>query len=117
MATRAMAKSAQSVMLAIHGKRTDVFDLKSPLLSYVRSTYSDREADDAADDVTMVQQLRADIAVAHAAGASSQLKDKHLKWVLCCACTPPCQCSRPPALALPSRVPCQPPQPRATTPT
>lgn len=66
-------------MLAIHGKRTDAADLKVPLLQYIRMTYSDREADDAADDVTVVQQLRADIAVAHAAGANSSLKEKHLK--------------------------------------
>ncbi|MEW5305101.1 MAG: hypothetical protein WDW36_007663 [Sanguina aurantia] len=54
-------------MLAIHGKKTEAVDLKTPLISYVRNTYSDREADDAADDLNMVQQLRAEMAnmVAH----------------------------------------------------
>eukprot|EP00955_Chlamydomonas_euryale_P066616 359601-Chlamydomonas_euryale.AAC.4 len=77
----AAMKSAQSVMLAIPGKRTDPCDLKGPLLSYVRSTYSDREADDAADDVGMVQELRGDVSVAHSAGSTPQLRDKHIKYV------------------------------------
>lgn len=62
-----MAPNAQNMMLAIHGKKTEAVDLKTPLISYVRNTYSDREADDAADDLNMVQQLRAEMAnmVAH----------------------------------------------------
>ena len=72
-------KTAQSVMLAITGKRTEAVDITGPLLSYVRSTYSDREADEAADDITMVQQLRGDIAVAHAGGGNASLRDSHAK--------------------------------------
>lgn len=71
-------KSAQSVMLAIMAKRTETVDITGPLLSYVRSTYSDREADEAADDVRMVQQLRADVATAHT-GASTSLRESHAK--------------------------------------
>lgn len=56
-----MAPNAKNMMLAIHGKKADGVDLKSPLISYVRNTYSDREADDAADDLNMVQQLRAEV--------------------------------------------------------
>lgn len=58
--------TAQSVMLAIHCKKTDPVDLKSPLISYIRSTYSDREADDAADDLELIQGLRSDVAQAQA---------------------------------------------------
>ncbi|KAG2490070.1 hypothetical protein HYH03_011535 [Edaphochlamys debaryana] len=54
--------TAQSVMLAIHCKKTETVDLKSPLLAYIRATYSDREADDAADDLERVQSLRAEVA-------------------------------------------------------
>lgn len=55
--------TAQSVMLAIHCKKTDPADLKAPLLTYIRATYSDREADEAADDLDKVQQLRTEMAL------------------------------------------------------
>ncbi|EFJ43641.1 programmed cell death protein 6 interacting protein X [Volvox carteri f. nagariensis] len=56
--------TAQSVMLAIHCKKAETVDLKSPLFAYIRTTYSDREADDAADDLERVQSLRAEVALA-----------------------------------------------------
>ncbi len=51
-------------MLAIHCKKTETVDIKTPLLTYIRATYSDREADDAADDLEKVQTLRAEVAQA-----------------------------------------------------
>lgn len=53
--------TAQSVMLGIHCKKTEAVDLKAPLLAYIRATYSDREADDAADDLERVQSLRNEV--------------------------------------------------------
>lgn len=67
--------TAQSVMLAIHCKKTDTVDLKSPVLSYIRHTYSDREAEDAEDDIVKVQDLRAEIAVANPSATSASLRE------------------------------------------
>jgi hypothetical protein len=51
----------QSVMLAIHCKKSEAVDVKTPLIAFIRATYSDREADDAADDIERVQSLRAEV--------------------------------------------------------
>lgn len=51
-------------MLAIHCKKTENADIKGPLFVYIRATYSNREADDAADDLERVQSLRAEVALA-----------------------------------------------------
>ncbi|GLC38437.1 hypothetical protein PLESTB_001578000 [Pleodorina starrii] len=56
--------TAQSVMLAIHCKKTESVDIKSPLLAYIRATYSNREADEAADDLERVQSLRSEVILA-----------------------------------------------------
>ncbi len=64
-------KTALSVQLGIHGKKTEPLDLKKPLLTYIRSTYSDREADDSADDCEMVNALRTEIAGLSTAGNAS----------------------------------------------
>ena len=53
-------------MLAIHCKKTDTVDLKSPLISYIRATYSDHEADEAADDLQLIQSLRSEVAAGQA---------------------------------------------------
>ncbi len=53
--------SAQTVMLAIHCKRTDTVELKNPILSYIRETYSDRDADDSIDDMAAIQAMRHDM--------------------------------------------------------
>ena len=66
--------TAQSVMLAIHCKKTETVDIKTPLLTYIRATYSDREADDAADDLEKVQTLRAEVAQGQS-GAQPGVRD------------------------------------------
>lgn len=55
---------AHQVQLAIHCKKTEAVDLKGPLVAHIRATYTDREAEEASDDVMVIQQLRADIALA-----------------------------------------------------
>lgn len=61
-------------MLAIHCKKTETVDIKTPLLTYIRATYSDREADDAADDLEKVQTLRAEVAQGQS-GAQPGVRD------------------------------------------
>ena len=56
-----MSKSAQNVMLALVCKRSDAVDLKAPLLAFVRATYSDSTADDAADDLSSINSLRSEV--------------------------------------------------------
>lgn len=73
-----MAPSPHHVMLAIHCKRTDQIELKSPILAYVRETYSDREAEDALDDLAAVQGLRNDIVIAQA-GTQAGLRESLTK--------------------------------------
>jgi programmed cell death 6-interacting protein len=65
-------------MLAVHCKRTENVDLKGPILGYIRETYSDREADEALDDLAVVQQLRNEIAVAQS-GSPAALRDSLCK--------------------------------------
>jgi hypothetical protein len=64
-------KTALSVQLGIHGKKTEPLDLKKNVLAYIRSTYSDREADESADDCEMVNALRTEIAGLSTAGNAS----------------------------------------------
>eukprot|EP00198_Chlamydomonas_reinhardtii_P012800 XP_001702137.1 programmed cell death protein 6-interacting protein [Chlamydomonas reinhardtii] len=71
--------TAQSVMLAIHCKKTETVDIKTPLLTYIRATYSDREADDAADDLEKVQTLRAEVAQGQS-GAQPGVRDTLSKY-------------------------------------
>jgi programmed cell death 6-interacting protein len=66
-------------MLAVHCKRTDNVDLKGPILTYIRETYSDIEANEAVDDLAVVQQLRNEIAAAPPAGSPSALRDSLCK--------------------------------------
>lgn len=70
--------SAQYVLLAIHVKRTDNVELKNPILSYIRETYSDREAEDAVDDLAAIQSLRNEIVLAQA-GSQLNAKDTYIK--------------------------------------
>ncbi|GFR44801.1 hypothetical protein Agub_g6136, partial [Astrephomene gubernaculifera] len=74
--------TAQSVMLAIHCKKADTVDLKTPLLTYIRATYSDREADDAADDLERIQALRAEVALAQS-GSQPSARDTLMKYYRC----------------------------------
>lgn len=70
--------SAQHVLLAIHIKRTDNVELKNPILSYIRETYSDREAEDAVDDLAAIQALRNEIVQAQT-GSQLNAKDTYTK--------------------------------------
>lgn len=70
--------SASRVLLAIHVKRTDQLELKGPILSYIRETYSDRDADDAVDDLAAIQGLRNEIVLAQG-GSQLTAKDTYVK--------------------------------------
>jgi programmed cell death 6-interacting protein len=70
--------SAQHVMLAIHCKRTDNVEIKNPVLSYVRETYGDRDADEALDDLVAIQNQRNSIVVAQS-GSAGASKDSLVK--------------------------------------
>ena len=50
-----------SMLLAVHCKKTDAVDLKTPIFSYIARTYTEQQANDAADDLATVQQLRTEI--------------------------------------------------------
>eukprot|EP00897_Mesotaenium_endlicherianum_P005252 jgi/Mesen1/4755/ME000242S03927 len=50
-----------SVMLAIHGKRPSSVDFYKPLRHYIASHYSEREAQDAEEDLQAIQRMRSDI--------------------------------------------------------
>ncbi len=76
--------SAQHVMLAIHVKRTDAVELKNPILAYIRENYSDRDADDALDDLVAIQALRQEVITAQAA-AQPGAKDIYIKCVERCS--------------------------------
>jgi hypothetical protein len=70
--------SASNILLAIHVKRTDNVELKNPILSYIRETYSDREAEDAVDDLVAIQTLRNEL-VTSQAGSQLTAKDSYIK--------------------------------------
>jgi len=50
-----------TAFLTMLEKKGTTMDLIDPITRFVRSQFSDREAMDAADDLTKVQQLRADL--------------------------------------------------------
>ncbi len=70
-----MPASAFGIMLATHCKRTDTVDVKGPLLAYIKSTYSDREAEEATDDLNTVQALRAEVALASANATTPGMRE------------------------------------------
>jgi programmed cell death 6-interacting protein len=51
-----------TLLLAVHCKKTDSVDLKGPLLSYIRNSFSDQQANEAADDLSTLQALRNEVA-------------------------------------------------------
>ncbi|WVZ59474.1 hypothetical protein U9M48_009608 [Paspalum notatum var. saurae] len=57
----ASATGSSNVMLAIHEKKTTPTDLYRPLRLYISSVYSEREAAEADDDLSVVRDLRAAI--------------------------------------------------------
>lgn len=79
--------SATHVMLAIHVKRTDNVELKNPILSYIRETYSDHEAEDAVDDLAAIQTLRNEL-VTSQAGSQLTAKDSYTKCAPCSTVSP-----------------------------
>lgn len=66
-------------MLAVHCKRTEQLDLKTPILSYIRSTYSDGEADEAVDDLAAIQGLRNDLVTAQSSATGAPRKEALVK--------------------------------------
>jgi hypothetical protein len=73
-----MGSRAQTVLLAIHVKRTDQVELKNPILQYVRENYGDRDAEDCVDDLASIQQLRNEIVSAQT-GSQLGTKDTYIK--------------------------------------
>lgn len=74
-----MAKTAQSVQLAIQCKRTEVVDVKGPLVAYVNATYDLKHADECSEDLAMISQLRAEV-TASLTGGTPGLRDSLAKW-------------------------------------
>eukprot|EP00775_Hariotina_reticulata_P008073 gene8073-8268_t len=75
---------ANSVLLAIHVKRTDDVEIKGPILSYIRETYGDRDAEDCVDDLASVQSLRKELVLSQSASQLSA-KDTYIKYYKCLA--------------------------------
>lgn len=73
--------SALSVLLAVHCKKTDNVDLKTPVHKYISNTYSETEAREAEDDLETIQQLRSTIANASTNGMQPGMRDSLAKWV------------------------------------
>ncbi len=73
--------TAHSVMLAVLCKRTEQVDVRTPLTAYIKTAYSERDANEAADDLATIQALRNDIAAA-GSGAQQGLKDTLVKCAL-----------------------------------
>lgn len=70
-----------SMLLAVHCKKSDSVDLKTPIWNYIATTYSETQANDAAEDLAAVQGLRSEIV--GLTGSLPQLKETMSKWVAC----------------------------------
>lgn len=68
-------------MLAVHAKKTDSVDLKTPLLGYIKSTYTGNEVEEASDDLATIQQLRTEVSLASASATQPGMRDSLAKWV------------------------------------
>jgi programmed cell death 6-interacting protein len=64
--------SALHVMLAVHCKKTEQLDLKGPVLSYIKGTYSNAEAEEATDDLVAIQALRNEMVTAQGSAAGAK---------------------------------------------
>lgn len=71
--------SAQHVMLAVHCKRTEQVDVKAPILAYIRSTYSDAEANEASDDLAAIQAQRNELVAAQSSATGAPKKEALVK--------------------------------------
>eukprot|EP00884_Botryococcus_braunii_P008240 jgi/Botrbrau1/17417/Bobra.0054s0013.1 len=67
-----------TLLLAVHCKKTDAVDLKGPLSSYIKSSFSDQQANEAADDLSTLQTLRNE--VAGLTGTLPHLKEQLAKY-------------------------------------
>ncbi|KAK8529527.1 hypothetical protein V6N13_102439 [Hibiscus sabdariffa] len=61
MAAASSSATATNIMLAIYEKKTNSIDLYRPLRQYISYTYSEREAVNLEDDLSIVRNLRSDI--------------------------------------------------------
>ena len=68
-----------SMLLAVHCKKTEAVDLKTPIWKYIAATYSEQQANDAADDLATVQQLRTEFV--GLTGSLAQLRETICKCV------------------------------------
>lgn len=71
-----------NMLLAVHCKKCDHLELRDPLLTFIRGTYSDQQAQDATDDLAIVQQLRND--VVGLTGTLPDLRDSLGRCASCC---------------------------------
>lgn len=65
------------MLLAVHCKKSDPVDLKTPIWTYIASTYGEKPANDASDDLATVQTLRNE--VVGLTGSLSSLRDSMAK--------------------------------------
>eukprot|EP00208_Stichococcus_sp_RCC1054_P002835 CAMPEP_0206140322 /NCGR_PEP_ID=MMETSP1473-20131121/9097_1 /ASSEMBLY_ACC=CAM_ASM_001109 /TAXON_ID=1461547 /ORGANISM="Stichococcus sp, Strain RCC1054" /LENGTH=740 /DNA_ID=CAMNT_0053534441 /DNA_START=308 /DNA_END=2527 /DNA_ORIENTATION=- len=68
----------QQIMLALHCKKTDAVDLKSPIWEYITNTYSVEQANDASEDLEVIQGQRGQIV--GMAGALPALREVMVKY-------------------------------------
>ena len=73
---------AKTVLLAVHCKKTESVDLKTPIHKYICGTYSEAEAREAEDDLENIQQLRSTIAQASTNAMQPGMRDSLTKCVL-----------------------------------
>jgi hypothetical protein len=66
-----MPPAATNIMLAVHCKKGEALDIKTPLWNYISSAYSDSQAHDASEDLEEIGALRSAI-VAQTGSLSSQ---------------------------------------------
>ncbi len=71
--------SVYGIMLATHAKKTEAVDVKGPLVQYVRNTYGDKQAEEISEDLTVVQQLRSEIATASANATTPSMRENCVK--------------------------------------
>eukprot|EP00891_Asterochloris_glomerata_P000589 jgi/Astpho2/589/e_gw1.00013.8.1_t len=67
-----------SMLLAVHCKKSDPVDLRTPISQYIAITYSEQQAREAADDLASVNQLRSD--VINLTGSLPQQRDTMSKY-------------------------------------
>ena len=77
---RRIVVTMSTLLLAVHCKKTDSLDLKTPIWNYIANTYSDQQANDASDDLAVVQQLRGE--VVGLTGSLQQLRETLAKYAL-----------------------------------